>query len=313
MIWLIGSGPMAASYIQVLQEQKKEFLVIGRGEESAKKLEEQFSIKVIRGGLTAFLKEKPKKCNHAIVSVTVDQLESVTTELLNYQVKCILLEKPGILTLKSGKSLEKLAKKNKARVFVAYNRRYYGSVLKAKEIIRIDGGITSVNFEFTEWPHVVTKLQSNKVALKNWLFVNSSHVIDLAFHFAGKPARMKAYVGGKKKILWHPAGSIFSGAGVTKTGALFSYSANWLSPGRWVLEVLTLKHRLIFKPMEDLQVQELASVKVEPVVFDKTLDTSFKPGIYLQVKQFLEGNFRDMCTLSEQVENFKFYEKILKG
>ena len=71
--------------------------------------------------------------------------------------------------------------------------------------------------------------------------------------------------------------------------ALFSYHANWEAPGRWSVEILTPKHRLYFKPMETLQIQEIGSVAVNPVQIDDTLDKEFKPGLYLQVKSFLDG------------------------
>lgn len=50
-----------------------------------------------------------------------------------------------------------------------------------KKIIAEDGGITSFNFEFTEWAHVIEKLDYPREVFENWFFVNSTHVVDLAF------------------------------------------------------------------------------------------------------------------------------------
>ena len=35
--------------------------------------------------------------------------------------------------------------------------------IRAKEIIRNDGGVTSFNFEFTEWADIIEPLQKNKI------------------------------------------------------------------------------------------------------------------------------------------------------
>ena len=43
--------------------------------------------------------------------------------------------------------LVRATSEKEANVFVAYNRRFYASVLKAQEIIEEDGGVTSFNFE----------------------------------------------------------------------------------------------------------------------------------------------------------------------
>ena len=39
--------------------------------------------------------------------------------------------------------------------------------------------------------------------------------------------------------------ALVAGAGVTENGALFSYHANWEAPGRWSVEIMTKKRRLM--------------------------------------------------------------------
>ena len=103
----------------------------------------------------------------------------------------------------------------------------------------------------------------------------------------------------------------FSGAGITNKGALFSYQANWNAPGRWVVEVLTTKHRLYFKPMETLQIQEKGSVAIKPVEIDNQLDIDFKPGFYLQTKAFVEGDYGRFCMVEEHVKHVNaIYKKM---
>lgn len=310
-VWIIGASTMAAEYVKVLKALGNNFIVIGRGLSSANKFEQNTGITPITGGLDTFLDTKPEVPTHVIVAVGVEQLCPTANSLLKYGIKNILLEKPGALLLEELEHTGYLAQSNGANVFIAYNRRYYSSVLKAEEIINEDGGVTSFNFEFTEWAHTIKPDHRPIELFNNWLIANSTHVIDTAFFIGGEPKEMVCYKGGENEIDWHPSGSRYSGAGITKSGALFSYQANWSAPGRWVIEILTKKHRLYFKPMETLQMQVIGSVKVESVLIDDSLDKQFKPGFYLQTQSFLNGNTVRMCSILEQIHHMKtIYSKI---
>jgi predicted dehydrogenase len=307
-IWLVGSGAMAQDYIKVLQALESDFTVIGRGVESARKCEVATGCTVIIGGVEDFLLTKPVPGTHAIVSVGVEALMSTTLQLLDYGIRNVLIEKPAGLSVDEVGAIANKCKMNDAEVFVAYNRRYYASVLNAKKIISEDGGITSFNFEFTEWAHVIGTLQKSDGVLAHWFLANSTHVADLAFYLGGKPKEFCAFTGGS--LDWHPAASVFSGAGVSESGALFSYQANWESAGRWSVEVLTRSHRLILKPMEKLQVQKRGSVAIDFVDCDFDLDERFKPGLYLQTKDFLGGTNDGLCSIHYQFEMMEAYCKI---
>ena len=94
---------------------------------------------------------------------------------------------------------------------------------------------------------------------------------------------------------------------MTDQGVLFSYFADWEAPGRWGVEVMTRKNRLIFCPMEQLQITQLGSVKVESVPLEDKLDQYFKPGLYLQTESFLQQDATHFCTLEEQVKHTELY------
>ena len=308
-IWLIGAGGMAQDYIKVLQGLDKEFIVIGRGEDTAKKCQETTGCKIKIGGLERFLLTKPEICSNAIIAVGVEKLFETTKQLLEYGVKNILVEKPGALDKDQFKELNILAKEKNANVIIAYNRRFYASVLRAQKIIKQDGGVSSFNFEFTEWSHVIEPLVKSDGVKEKWFLGNSTHVVDLAFYLGGKPKEINCFASGS--LSWHPSASNFSGAGISERGALFNYQANWESAGRWSVEVLTKEHRLIFRPMEKLQIQKRGTI---PQVFDEAidynLDDEYKPGLYLQTKKFLENSFNEMCTIQEQYEMIDIYNKI---
>jgi predicted dehydrogenase len=308
MIWLIGAGPMAIDYAKVLCAQNREFICITRSEESAANFKTQTDILAISGGLQDFLLTKPEIPTHAIVTTGIEMLSQVTVLLLKFGIKSILVEKPAGLDIQQVDQTQVLVKQCKAKVFVAYNRRFYASVMAAQQMIAEDGGVTSLNYEITEWSHVIADIDIAPLIKQNWFMANTSHVIDLAFYLGGKPKQLASFTSGKTS--WHPSSANFAGAGVTESDALFSYHGNWNAPGRWSLEVSTTKRRFIFRPMEQLSMQELGSVAVEKVKIDYQYDEMFKPGIYLQTEGFLKNHTEKMCDLGEHFENMKLYNRM---
>ncbi len=309
-IWLVGTGLMGIEYAKVLKSLGVTFVPIGRGKQSCDKFTSETGLKSIEGGIDTFLQSNPVIPDGAIIAVGIEALSDTTIKLVEYGVKNILLEKPGIAYIPEIEVLAKLAYSNNANILLAYNRRFYSSVLKAKELIEADGGVKSFHFEFTEWSHSIGTMQKTIAEHHNWFLGNSTHLIDTAFYLCGIPKEMSCFHAGS--LYWHPSGSVYSGAGISNKNALFSYIANWEAPGRWNLEIMTQKHRYIFKPMEKLQVMNIGSVAVEFVSdIDYSLDEQFKPGLYLQTKAFLEADYSNFITISAQKEIVqKFYSKI---
>lgn len=309
-ILLIGAGYMGMEFAKALKALGKEFITIGRGAESAKEFEKEIGQKVFVGGIDKYLKETSKISNNAIVAISEEQIGTATIKLINAGVKEILAEKPGGADFQEIKKVSKLASSKKAKVYLGYNRRFYASVAEAKKIIKKDGGVLSLFFDFTEAVHKIVPLVRAPGVKENWFLHNSTHVIDMAFYLAGLPKKFTAQV--SKSLSWHPAGAIFTGSGTLENGGLFSYHANWKSAGRWAVEIMTRKHKLIFKPLEKLQVQEIGSFAVEDYSIDDKVDLDFKPGIYKELEAFF-GNKKELCTIEEQVTNLKYYKKILEG
>ena len=190
MIWLIGSGGMSVDYVNVLEAKNENFIVIGRGQDSATKFEKNTGQPVVTGGLGEFLKNSPDKPKAVIVSVGIEQLFNTTMELLEYGVKHLLGEKPGGLALSEIEKLKEKSLENNARIYIAYNRRFFSSVIRTKELIELDGGVTSFNFELTEWGHEIEKLDKKPEVFSSWFLGNTTHVADLAFYLGGKPVEL---------------------------------------------------------------------------------------------------------------------------
>ena len=211
--------------------------------------------------------------------------------------------------------ISRIASEYNANVYIAYNRRFYASTDKALQIIEEDGGVRDAFFEITEWGSIIGDAVKDRTTdiKEEILSSNSSHVIDLFMFFCGEPIDYKCYVKSDPLLSWHKSGCIYAGAGITNKDILFSYHADWNAPGRWGLELLTLKHRIIFRPMEQLKIQNINSVEINDVDLDDDIDKKFKPGLYRQVESFL-NDIKDekKITVQQQVQHMKFFADIEK-
>lgn len=305
--WLIGCGNMANEYYKVLKSLNFNVRVVGRSFNSTNIFTKKNKKIAYAGGIKKNLKLFPTP-EQAIVTTQEENLCETTNKLIRAGTKRILIEKPGGINIFELKKIKKLADRYNSKVFIAYNRRFYNSVFEAKKIIKKDKGILSAQFDFTEYSDVISKLKRVKKVKKHWVLANSSHVIDLAFHLIGKPAELNCIKKGSMK--WHPSSAVFSGSGTTEKKIIFSYHSNWHAPGRWGLELFTKRHKIIFRPLEEIQVigkKEIYFIKKNN---STNLDKKFKPGIYLQTKSFLEGKDKLFCTIEDQIERFKIYYNI---
>lgn len=305
-VLLLGVGAMGTEYAKVLKALGFPVLAVGRSERSGKAFTEATSIPAITGGFRRWISSAKALPTKAIVAVSEESIGEATKLLLKNGLRSILVEKPGGSTASEIQEVATLSRKTHARVAVAYNRRFYASVAAARPMIERDGGVTSFNFEFTEWSHIVENLAKPPRVLREWYLHNSTHVIDLAFTLGGWPKTISSFVSGR--LRWYPR-AVFAGAGISTSGALFSYQANWAAPGRWSVEVLTRKHRYIFRPMEKLFVQDIGSVQLTEIPLKNSMDEKFKPGLYRQVEAFLHQG-RGLCSIDEQEQHLKTFLNI---
>lgn len=309
-ILLVGTGNMGIEYSKVLKNGGWPFSVIGHSESGVQVFENHTKIKALQGGIEKNRNLIIDKFTHAIVATSVHSHMEVVKEILDLGIKEILVEKPAGADSKEVVELLNYSQKKNAKVWVAYNRRFYESVDMAEEMIIKDGGIRAVYFEFTEWLDRLHQVAIKRKDSINIFFENSTHVIDLAFFFAGLPKNFKSYATGN--VGWSKDKVSYVGAGITDRNILFSYHADWNAPGRWGLEVLTDKNRYIFRPMEELQVQTKGSINIESVKLKDDLDKRFKPGIFSMVDTFINKGSKKykLLSLEEYEKMTEIYDKM---
>jgi predicted dehydrogenase len=307
---VFGVGPVGREYCKILQRLDADFSVVGRSITGVERFVSETGMRAVENGVEGWKGKGDPNIKSAIVAVSLEGLAETAIDLMDCGFQNILLEKPGGMNAEEIRRVNDKAKATGAKVWIAYNRRFYASVLKAQEIIKNDGGVKSFNFEFTEWPHIILDKVESEAAKSNWFLVNSTHVVDMAFFLGGFPKKLETFTTGGCD--WHPDSAIFSGSGISENGALFSYHSNWLAPGRWSVEFLTLNNRLIFRPLEKLQTQKPKSVAIEFVDIDDRLDVEFKPGFYKQTEYFLKGaSHSNFISVEQHYENVtRHYLKI---
>lgn len=310
-VFLIGTGQMAIDYFAVLKNQNYDTTVIGRGEESAIKFESKTGVKPFVGGLQEYINNNNLPANaYVIIATGTEALMQTLLLALQAGAYKVLIEKPAAISIEELIENEEKLKLYSNNVFIAYNRRFYASVLEAQKMIKEDGGLQTMHFEFTEWAHKIEPLTKAAGVKENWFFANSTHVVDLAFYLAGKPDQWQAY-SKEGNLNWH-AKTNFTGAGITEKGVLFSYLSNWESAGRWAVELLTDKRRIYLKPMESISVQEKGSVAVVEYKFDDTIDVEFKPGLKKQLDAYLNDDSEKLLSIKDHLNFTKdIYQKII--
>jgi predicted dehydrogenase len=310
-VFLVGTGQMAIDYLAVLKNKNYDTTIIGRGEGSAIKFESQTGVKPIVGGLQEYINKNGLPANaYVIIATGTEALMSSLLLVLQAGAYKVLIEKPAAISIEELMENEEKLKPYLDKIFVAYNRRFYASVIEAQKMIEEDGGLQTIHFEFTEWAHKIEPLTKAVGVKENWFFANSTHVVDLAFYLAGRPVDWKAFskVG---MLKWHSKTN-FTGAGITEKGILFSYFSNWESAGRWAIELLTEKRRIYLKPIESISVQEKGSFAVVEHKFDNSLDLKFKPGLNKQTLAFLKEDQNKILKIEEHIKNTKYiYSKII--
>lgn len=306
-IIIVGTGYMAKEYIKSLIHLKKEFIVIGNTLQNCELIKKEFeNITVIPNGLESYFNNNDMIFSHAIIATPIHLLDNHLEIILETGIKYILIEKPGGLNLDKMKYLSEKFKDRK--IFVAYNRRFYPSVIKAKEIINNDGGVLSFTFNITELIHKIDLKKYQLNVLNKWFLCMTTHLIDLSFYLGGNPKEIMCY--NTESLNWHNS-AIFTGCGITENNIQFSYHGNWLSAGAWKLEIYTKNHLLIFSPLEELKIQKKGDNIINNITFN---NNNIKFGILEQVKIFLnDPENENLIEYSQHCQRIEKLYNIMAG
>ena len=305
---LVGTGPMAREYaIAFTKMGISDVTVVSKNDEETTDFSNSFDFTMLHGGYQEHL-PKLKQADLVVIVTPIPQLLDAAKLAMDSGQKKILIEKPGSLYSEKLISLNKQLTDQTVRI--GYNRLLYPSFHKLKLLTEKEGGITSCNFNFTEWVHTINFDKYPSEVYERWGISNSLHVISMAMELIGMPKSISTYSSGN--LDWHPSGKVFVGSGISENDIPFSYHADWGSAGRWGVEIMTKDNLYRLIPLEGLFACKKASVNWEPV----ELNTSYreaKTGIAEEIAVMLNDEKEreiGLITLEKAYQYNKLAEKI---
>lgn len=274
----------------------------------SKTLANEFEYEFFNGDHEKFFQKNTINFDLVIIATKIDKLVSIAKVVIKNQIKSILIEKPGSLFYKDLEELNKLQKDQKIRV--AYNRIVYPSLLKLKEMIKLDGGISSCKFSITEKLERINFQKDKPDIYKKFGISNTLHPISIVFELIGdlKEFSSKQFGG----LKWHPTGSIFVGSGISENKIPFSYHGDWNSRGGWEIEIMTKNNVFKMNPLEELKILNIKTNSWEILKVKNFMD-NVKLGIGEEVVLMLNDKMEkeiQLIDLEKAVKLNKIAEKI---
>ena len=214
---------------------------------------------------------------HIIIAVQPRYTYKILEYILSNTTSKILVEKPVCLEISE---LDKLsASEFDNRIYVAFNRRFFPSTSKAKNMIGNDP-VLSLQVCFTE---LRNRMKGSEYELKRWAILNTIHLFDMAFYLVEIPTEIKINHSENFGVKnYNVNGKLSNG---------FAYlNGQWGAPGNWSIIITTDKYKLFFDPLEKLVLQEKDSFKKVDLELDYSINKKFKDGFYQQTCNFINDN-----------------------
>lgn len=280
---LIGAGWIAAQHVKVINGLADEVEALGvysRTFTKAENFSKEFGIPLCARSIEELVQKVSPDA--LLVLVNADQVELVVRQLIERYRLPIFIEKPAGLTPEQNKGLCDLARSHRVNTMVGFNRRYYSIFHKGLDIIRQHGQLRGVSIEDHErmWRIRGSNKYSDEV-LENWVYVNSTHMIDLLRFFGGEPRSVSAAIHSRIERKGDQVAAIME----LDSGTIGNYSAHWYSPGGWRVVLYGDEVTVEFKPLESGWWID-KDLKVTEIIPDEA-DIKFKPGLYNQMKAFV--------------------------
>lgn len=304
---IIGAGYMAREHAGAISNIRGVGIVgaMSRNKRRVQSFCNEFKIGVCAATVT----ELYEKTHADALIIAVNELSSPTVvlEALNFPWT-ILAEKPISIELEEVQQIEKKCKDLKRKLFVAMNRRHYGSTIAANELLINDNNNRVVEIHDQENTLAAHASGSPKEVVSNWMVANSIHLVDYFSIFCrGKLSELNLI----EKI--NPKKPFLTMATLRfESGDLGIYTAFWNAPGPWSVKITTQKQLLEMRPLEGLE-QQIFPEKFKNKITLPAIDKEYKPGIYRQAEQLIAATklqCHSLPSLSDYLETHTLVEKL---
>jgi len=278
-VGFIGSGRMASEHVKVIKSFKKYQCtsILSKSIKNAKNFSIKHKIKNFYSDIDLFLKFH--KYDLVILCVPPTEKLLILKKLFMHNLN-IFIEKPLGLNFLESKLIVTLYKKRKfkkTKIFVGYNRRFLGSVLKMNKLITHSSGIRIIKIQDQQDLKKAKIMGHNKKTLKYWMYANCIHTVDF-FNFLGRGKILKIV----NCIKFSKDKPIVSAKIFFSSGDIGIYVCFWNRQANWSVFVSTVRKSFLLSPLEKLKVFDKSGIVEYKEFFN---EKKFKPGLY---SQFLE-------------------------
>lgn len=289
---IVGTSTIAIEHIKILKKNKNInlFGITSRSNKNSKNIKDKFNFNKVFDNYLDMVKDE--NIHALFIVVSANQSYKVIKNIIKYK-KPFFSEKPAGISLAESKNLKNLFLRFKTPNMIGFNRRYYSNFLKGLRIINKNGGIRAISIEGHERYWLLNK-KINKQVLKKWSFANNIHMIDLILFFVGKIDSFKVY----KKSYDGKINNYVNCSFKSKSSIIGNYTSYWNSPGGWTIKIYGKKITLVFDPLEKGYLID-SKFNRKKIDFNK-YDINYKPGYYLQIKDFV-----DMIKRNKKVHNLE--------
>ncbi len=279
-IGLIGAGPITRKHLDVIADIGwiEAVGITSRTRSKAEHVAQEYGISVCSDDVESLIKEA--RPDALMVLVSVEQIYQMVSNLIPFGLPLFLEKPPGLIPDET-KALVVLAQEHSVQTMVGFNRRYYSVFRKGLDIVLNNGPLLGISVEGHErfWR---VKDSLSDVKRSKWIYVNSTHTIDLLRFFGGEPLNVHAVA----RSYIEKNGDQFAAVMKFESGVIGHYNSHWYSPGCWGVRLYGEGVTVEFKPLEKgtWTDKQFKTHEIKP----HEVDQKYKPGFYEQMKAFGE-------------------------
>jgi predicted dehydrogenase len=195
----------------------------------------------------------------------------------------VLLEKPAGYDLADAEAIARAAETNRARVYVALNRRFLSSTRATVDDLERQAGPRFIYVQDQQSLELARSIGHPAEVVRNWMFANSIHLVDYFFTF-GRGNLVSVH----RVFPYGPTAHVVVAALEFDSGDRGLYEAMWSGPGPWAVSVTTPSRRWEVRPLEQASFQSAGERRLQPVEVAEW-DRAFKPGFRLQAEEMIRA------------------------
>lgn len=220
----------------------------------------------------------------------------------------VLMEKPAGYNVQDASAILEAARKNKGQVYVGLNRRFMSSTQAALTDLNALDENRHIHVTDQQSLHQASVIGHPPEVVRNWMFANSIHVIDLLRCFGrGRIIQVQPFQPWRADAPGVVLAHVKFDSGDTGL-----YEGIWNGPGPWAASITTASKRWELRPLERASFLNVNERQWQEVIPDE-LDHTFKPGFRrqaLEVLAALHGQPSKAVTLLEAFETMTLIQSI---